>query len=401
MKKIGSSRCVSVSSPALNGHCLAISAPVTNKTTAMVTSKEEDRKHRKNSTFNRRKYALGKIDRVFGLEHDEIGMLAPFILPDCHKRSRSSAIYRWELTRKSYIAAKAKWRRKFGLKKRCYIQGHLYYNTKASDEYTIDCSKLTSCVVSVNVTTLGADGLVNKPPHKKKNQYVIRAGRVCDLSLLSLIVSFGLALFRRLRNGNARTNGAYSGSMTVFGDHMYRGKRVPYKSIDEGKRDTPQSMKLLAHIKHLSKLSATSLATWMRTNSSKCWRGLLERLRKAERDKGIIPSPIMGGLSGITSSGVISTDLGNEAHFDVLDDGESVSVWVEVLPGSANNWYLCFPNMEIISNGKVYHGLRIRLCHGAIVNWDGRVMKHFTSVTDVGKDNHVFGYFFCPSTRLH
>lgn len=360
---------------------------------------------RHNTTYNRRKYITRKTNSIFGFEHDEEGTgsdcpKAPFMLPDSYMSQLHGKLVSCKLTSKTYAKEKSKNRQTFGKKKRCYIRGRLYRDTATKTVYTADCSTLSGSGIVINVATLGPDGLVLSPEHKKKNQYCIRASRVEDEKLLSSIVQFGAAMNARLPRGNARSHAQNIGSMTVFGDRMHLGERVTYKSITEGLHETEGSLHLLQQIKVMSRTTARRFAQWMKKNPHTCWRGLLERLRKSERDQKICPAESMGGKRGVTSSGVISTDLGNEAHFDVLDDGESVSVFVEVIPGLAKNWYLCFPNMEIQTQGKVFYGLRIKLCHGAIVNWDGRVMKHFTSITETGHGNHVYGYFFCPSTRL-
>ena len=316
--------------------------------------------------------------------------------------SRNCKIKRVGLTTKTYHAVRSKTKRTFGHNKRCYVPGRLYKKTDNGDVFTVDCSNLDGSGTIILISTLGPDGLIKEATHGKKNQYQIRASRLKDDKFLSNVVQLGSSLNKRLPNGNARARALNVGCMHVFGDRMYRGNRETYKSMSmsEGESESQQSIALLDNIKKLVLETSLGLARWMRRNTHLCWRGLLERLRKSERDKSITPSDSLGGNHGVTSSGVISTDLGNEAHFDVLDDGESVSVWAETYPGRARNWYLCFPNMEIQTQGRVYYGLRIKLCHGAIVNWDGRVMKHFTSLTDVGDGNHVYGYFFCPSTRL-
>ena len=41
----------------------------------------------------------------------------------------------------------------------------------------------------------------------------------------------------------------------------------------------------------------------------------------------------------------------------------------------------------------------IKLFHGIAVSWDGRVIRHCTSVTDVGQNNHAFSNFFASYTE--
>jgi len=143
--------------------------------------------------------------------------------------------------------------------------------------------------------------------------------------------------------------------------------------------------------------SVKKSARWMRDNG---FRDLLWELRKQERDAGICPSDEMGGREGVTGTGVVSCDLGNESHYDSGDNGKSISLWVERRVGTTKDWSLCFPDMKVDYRDKTHRGLRIQLSDGAVVEWDGRRMKHFTTVTDVGKGNMVNGFFFTPSRRI-
>ena len=36
----------------------------------------------------------------------------------------------------------------------------------------------------------------------------------------------------------------------------------------------------------------------------------------------------------------------------------------------------------------------IKLSHGVAISWDGKIIRHCTSVTKLGKNNHVYGNFF-------
>jgi hypothetical protein len=108
---------------------------------------------------------------------------------------------------------------------------------------------------------------------------------------------------------------------------------------------------------------------------------------------GEIPPPEMGGAAGIVPSLNISLDLGNEPHYDTNDLGIGLSIWLEDIPGSAKNWKFVVPNLTVKFEGASYEGLVIKLCHGALVQWDGGCIRHCTSVTDCGPPtNHVYGF---------
>ena len=60
---------------------------------------------------------------------------------------------------------------------------------------------------------------------------------------------------------------------------------------------------------------------------------------------------------------------------------------------------MVFPNLQVFHNKKVYYGVLIQLGHGTSLSWDGRVIRHNTSVTTVGPGNHVFGTFFGAKSK--
>ena len=117
----------------------------------------------------------------------------------------------------------------------------------------------------------------------------------------------------------------------------------------------------------------------------------LGSIREAE-SKGTWCPPLseMGGANGPGSSIMISKNLGNSAHYDFRDMSMSVSVWVEERKDTATNWYFIMPNVRL--NGKL--GVVIQLFHGCVISWNGRLIKHCTSVTSTGGDNNVYGCMF-------
>ena len=45
------------------------------------------------------------------------------------------------------------------------------------------------------------------------------------------------------------------------------------------------------------------------------------------------------------------------------------------------------------------HGLVIKLYESVAIDWDGRLVRHCSSIVDPGIDNLVFGSFWCASDR--
>jgi hypothetical protein len=84
--------------------------------------------------------------------------------------------------------------------------------------------------------------------------------------------------------------------------------------------------------------------------------------------------------------------------------------------GWGENWYFVMPNVEgKRPDGTEYRGLAIKLGHGIAISWDGRVVRHCTSVScpdgldggyvGVGKEspsfvNHLYGAFTCAKEKI-
>jgi hypothetical protein len=173
-------------------------------------------------------------------------------------------------------------------------------------------------------------------------------------------------------------------------------------------------------------------------SSKKCWQGPLRRsivaaakvasavvpgilriIQDAERDGGI--SPPVGGMSGdeaafcyVSHSMDISVDLANSSHYDSNDASLGFTIWTEDVPGSTKNWYFVLPNvygkwplgMRAGKKSLTYQGVAIKLTHGTMISWDGRVIRHATSVVDEAevdngdKLNHRYGNFFAAKSSI-
>ncbi|KAI2496633.1 hypothetical protein MHU86_17892 [Fragilaria crotonensis] len=131
--------------------------------------------------------------------------------------------------------------------------------------------------------------------------------------------------------------------------------------------------------------------------------GILRIMQDAEED-GDIPPP-HGGMNGdcmfcrISHTMDVSVDLSNSTHYDVNDASQGFSIWTEDEPGSTRNWFFILPNVYGKrpdgmggEKGAMFHGVAIRLTHGVLISWDGRVIRHGTSVME--RTKHVYGSFF-------
>jgi hypothetical protein len=90
-------------------------------------------------------------------------------------------------------------------------------------------------------------------------------------------------------------------------------------------------------------------------------------------------------------------------------------VWTESVPGLASNWYFILPNVYGETNeGTRFSGLAIQLTHGVAIQWDGRILRHCTSILHndgvgspstidkplVPPENQVYGMFSAAKTKL-
>lgn len=112
----------------------------------------------------------------------------------------------------------------------------------------------------------------------------------------------------------------------------------------------------------------------------------------------------------------MSVNLGNTSHYDVHDASQGFSVWTEEHPGVAKDWYFIMPNVHGRRlDGSSFAGVAIKLHHGTAISWDGRVVRHCTSITmPDGIDgrspldshrkgdfaNHVYGTFTAAKERI-
>ena len=140
--------------------------------------------------------------------------------------------------------------------------------------------------------------------------------------------------------------------------------------------------------------------------------GILRIIQDAEEDGDIAPPE--GGMNGdggslrVSYTMDISVDLANASHFDVNDATQGFSIWTEDVPGGTKNWYFVLPNVYGRrpnnwdgSPGDMFHGVAIKLAHGVLISWDGRVIRHCTSMMErTDETKHVYGSFFAGKSSV-
>ena len=129
-----------------------------------------------------------------------------------------------------------------------------------------------------------------------------------------------------------------------------------------------------------------------------CFPGVMPVIQDTEKDSGVDVLSVMEGLKspdkpdeapvnkhplrrvGYTID--MSINLGNASHFDVHDASQGFSVWTEELRGLGYNWYFVMPNVYgRRPDGSIFSGIAVKLSYGVAISWDGRVLRHCTSIS--------------------
>jgi hypothetical protein len=147
-----------------------------------------------------------------------------------------------------------------------------------------------------------------------------------------------------------------------------------------------------------------------------CFPDVLSVVQHMEADTSLPPIPPMDGNGvGLRVGYTIdmSVDLGNSSHLDLQDASQGFVVFTEEKPGCASNWYFVLPNLHgRRPDGSEYNGVAIMLYHGTAISWDGRVVRHCTSVSrpdgpgrpTVGAGltsmNHLYGTFTAAKEKI-
>lgn len=132
---------------------------------------------------------------------------------------------------------------------------------------------------------------------------------------------------------------------------------------------------------------------------------VLRAMQDVEDDSAILPRNGMAGdrrHARVSHSMDVSVDLSNASHYDVNDASQGFSIWTEDKPGSTKDWYFVLPNVfgKKEENGRTYNGMAIRLTHGVLISWDGRLIRHCTSMMNRAERSHVYGTFFAAKSSV-
>ncbi|KAI2512275.1 hypothetical protein MHU86_2151 [Fragilaria crotonensis] len=226
------------------------------------------------------------------------------------------------------------------------------------------------------------------------------AGRPLMVEDLRFITLHNSLLRTRVPVGSARASRGDLGNMHPIGTRILLDGVTTAEYAANSK--VPQRM-LRKFVESLAKIGAN------------CFPEVLAVMQDAEGDTGLHPVTPMadkGSEDRVAYSIDMSVDLGNASHFDVGDSSQGFSVWTEEVPGKAANWFFVMPNLFGNNNGAPFNGVAVKLYHGTAISWDGRVIRHCTSLTcpdGTGKPygggdhptlNHVYGTFSAAKERI-
>jgi hypothetical protein len=110
-------------------------------------------------------------------------------------------------------------------------------------------------------------------------------------------------------------------------------------------------------------------------------------IRDTEGNFGVEPVVPMEGEGGhrVGYTVDMSVDLGNASHYDFNDGSQDFSLWGEDFPGGGTNWFLVMPNIHGVrprgNQWIPFAGLAILITDGVSISWDGRNIRHCTSIS--------------------
>ena len=108
-----------------------------------------------------------------------------------------------------------------------------------------------------------------------------------------------------------------------------------------------------------------------------------------------------GGTCHAAQSMDLSINLANATHYDVNDASQGFSIWTEDNPNTTKDWYFVLPNMtgKFPGTNRKYNGIAIKLSDGVLIGWDGRLIRHGTSMVR-SRVGNIYGTFFAAKTRI-
>jgi len=110
----------------------------------------------------------------------------------------------------------------------------------------------------------------------------------------------------------------------------------------------------------------------------------------------------LGGNSGISLSIDVLHNFANSNHYDSVDYGPSILLWVMDYVASNNcNQYLVFNNIfQIVQNGETKQGVMIKVSYGMLMSFQGDTLHCGTTIHqdyiagELGPPGNIYGIHF-------
>jgi hypothetical protein len=228
-------------------------------------------------------------------------------------------------------------------------------------------------------------------------------------SAMSCITKHNKALRLAKRKGTARANTGDNGTMHAL------GTRVRFDGVTTEAYAANMSVGEALLRKMVVSLAQIGRCAFPQVHAV---------IRDTEENSGLQPVPPMDGEGGrrVGYTVDVSVDLGNTSHVDIHDGSQGYSLWGEEFRGRGTNWFLVLPNIygrrpNPNPDGDAwikFKGLAIRITDGVSVSWDGRDIRHCTSLSEpdgeVGgvackpkraeEKNHLYGTFTAAKERV-
>ncbi|KAI2497925.1 hypothetical protein MHU86_16581 [Fragilaria crotonensis] len=280
---------------------------------------------------------------------------------------------------------------------RHYVAGFLHRNVDPESVWVVDAEMEGD--VDLNVSTH------IRHPSKGNDSVALFRDSMVQVRHLPALGERAVALLRdihqhatsvRERRGSRGVRGNHGdhGSMHPVGTRIMKDRTGPWRTRYVTSSSPREQPALAACVRAAAQLASTSVPAVLRV------------MQDMEDDADLKPS---GGMAGdgtfarVAHTMDVSVDLSNASHYDVNDASSSFAIWTEDSPGTTNNWYLVLPNVfgKKTRTGRTYNGVAIKLTHGTLISWDGRLIRHATSIMDRKPGCHVYGTFGAKAAIVH
>ena len=237
-----------------------------------------------------------------------------------------------------------------------------------------------------------------------ESNFVGRSGEPLLTHELRIIALHNTILRKRLSIGRGRSNKGDIGAMHPIGTKV-NNDRLSSTVYSATRKVSRQLVR--AYVNALSRVGQI------------VFPDVLAVIQDTEGDTGFKPCAAMAGDAVGNRVGMsidASVNLANASHFDSNDASQGYSLFLEEVPGMADSWYFVMPNVHGIrpDGSGSFNGLAIKIRHGTAISWDGRVIRHCTSVSrpdgpetpfasGPGRKkttNHLFGTFTAAKEKI-